>query len=263
MMAGSTMSSKQRPDTLMQDHPCQFDEHLLRRTAGLYIWVTWRHCWPFDRSPLNPRNRTYLGTLVTSAPEPELSLPAPGPAIEYGSALLSCRSHIKIVSDGYRDGVVFEESAVYGCSPGSGRILKSTSFVTGPKLDRVAAGFARILISGQRLFYAGRSRERTPQNERILDRKTSALAQKGCHWVSGIAQHTDPAAGPIGQRFAIPQSPLEHGSSWNAMNEIEEIGCEIGIVRGKLFIGRRNGPSFLFPCVGLSAPDDVRDLSAA
>jgi|SRR6516164_9478656 len=85
--------------------------------------------------------------------------PAPGPAIEYGSALLSYRSHIKIVSDGYRDGVVFEDSAVYSCSPDSGWILKSAPFVAGPKLDRVAAGFARILIPGKRLFYAGRSRE--------------------------------------------------------------------------------------------------------
>ena len=39
MTAGSTMSSNQRPDTLMQDRSCQFDEHLLRRTAGPYIRV--------------------------------------------------------------------------------------------------------------------------------------------------------------------------------------------------------------------------------
>ena len=39
MMAGSTMSSNQRPDTLMQDRSYQFDENLLRRTAGPYIWV--------------------------------------------------------------------------------------------------------------------------------------------------------------------------------------------------------------------------------
>ena len=173
------------------------------------------------------------------------------------------RSHIKIVSDRYRDGVVFEESPVFGCSPDSGWILKRTSFVTGPKLDGVAAGFARTLIPRERLLYAGRSRERASQNECVLDCQASALAEKGRHWVSGIAQHTDPATSPIGQRLAIPQSPFEQGSRRNAMNEIEEIGREIGIVRCKLFIGRRNGPSFLFPLVGLSASNDVQNLSAA
>jgi hypothetical protein len=38
-MAGSTMRSNQRPDTLMQDRSRQIDETLLRRTAGPYIWV--------------------------------------------------------------------------------------------------------------------------------------------------------------------------------------------------------------------------------
>ena len=33
------MSSNQRPDTLMQDRSYQFDENLLRRTAGPYIRV--------------------------------------------------------------------------------------------------------------------------------------------------------------------------------------------------------------------------------
>jgi hypothetical protein len=39
MMARSTMRSKQRPDTLMQDRICQIDENLLQRTAGPYIRV--------------------------------------------------------------------------------------------------------------------------------------------------------------------------------------------------------------------------------
>jgi hypothetical protein len=38
MMARSKCS-KQRPDTLMQDHYHQLDEDLLRRTAGPYIRV--------------------------------------------------------------------------------------------------------------------------------------------------------------------------------------------------------------------------------
>jgi len=37
MMALSTTSSNQRPDTLMQDRYRQLDENLLRRTAGPYI----------------------------------------------------------------------------------------------------------------------------------------------------------------------------------------------------------------------------------
>ena len=36
MMAQSNRFN-QRPDTLMQDHDCQIDETLLRRTAGPYI----------------------------------------------------------------------------------------------------------------------------------------------------------------------------------------------------------------------------------
>jgi hypothetical protein len=35
--SGATMSSSQRPDTLMQDRICQIDENLLHRTAGPYI----------------------------------------------------------------------------------------------------------------------------------------------------------------------------------------------------------------------------------
>ena len=66
----------------------------------------------------------------------------------------SYRSHWKSISDGYRDGVVFEEAAVQGRAPNPGWILKSTSFVTGPELDRVAPGFARILIPGERLLDA-------------------------------------------------------------------------------------------------------------
>src|SRR5262249_16882542 len=37
--SGATMSSSQRPDTLMQDRICQIDENLLQPTAGPYIWV--------------------------------------------------------------------------------------------------------------------------------------------------------------------------------------------------------------------------------
>ena len=40
MMAGSITRSKQRPDTLMQDHKPPDQRNLLRRTAGPYIWVT-------------------------------------------------------------------------------------------------------------------------------------------------------------------------------------------------------------------------------
>jgi hypothetical protein len=32
-------SSKQRPDTLMQDRICRIDENLLHRAAGPYMWV--------------------------------------------------------------------------------------------------------------------------------------------------------------------------------------------------------------------------------
>jgi len=37
MMDRSTMRSKQRPDTLMQDRSYRIDENLLQRTAGPYI----------------------------------------------------------------------------------------------------------------------------------------------------------------------------------------------------------------------------------
>jgi len=43
MMARSTTSSNQRPDTLMQDRYRQLDEDLLRRTAGPYIGVKVSH----------------------------------------------------------------------------------------------------------------------------------------------------------------------------------------------------------------------------
>jgi len=35
-------SSKQRPDTLMQDRSRRIDENLLQRAAGPYIWVKTR-----------------------------------------------------------------------------------------------------------------------------------------------------------------------------------------------------------------------------
>jgi hypothetical protein len=40
MMAGSTMSSNQRPDTFDARPSHHLDKHLLRRTAGPYNWVT-------------------------------------------------------------------------------------------------------------------------------------------------------------------------------------------------------------------------------
>jgi hypothetical protein len=39
MMTRSTTRSKQRSDTLMQDHICRIDKNLLQRTAGPYIVV--------------------------------------------------------------------------------------------------------------------------------------------------------------------------------------------------------------------------------
>jgi hypothetical protein len=67
MMALSTTSSNQRPDTLMQDRYRQLDENLLRRTAGPYIRVKLSHAHAPEAWPLYPQLRKYLdgaGTAV-------------------------------------------------------------------------------------------------------------------------------------------------------------------------------------------------------
>src|SRR5689334_11996983 len=50
MMTRSTTRSKQRSDTLMQDHICRIDKNLLQRTAGPYIWVSRMQRHRHDRS---------------------------------------------------------------------------------------------------------------------------------------------------------------------------------------------------------------------
>src|SRR5262245_30128782 len=66
MMARSTTSSNQRPDTLMQDRSCQLDENLLRRTAGPYIRVNHRRRVMSKSCPLSPRKRAGLRAPATS-----------------------------------------------------------------------------------------------------------------------------------------------------------------------------------------------------
>jgi len=51
-------SSKQRPDTLMQDRICRIDENLLHRTAGPYIGSDSEVLAPSITSPLTLKQST-------------------------------------------------------------------------------------------------------------------------------------------------------------------------------------------------------------
>src|SRR5262249_45488532 len=68
MMARSTKSSNQRPDTLMQDRTSAVSiKVLLQRTAGPYIWVISRHSIITEPCPLYPQKRTWSATTGMSA----------------------------------------------------------------------------------------------------------------------------------------------------------------------------------------------------